>query len=233
LRHIESDALLVRTVAYGESDIIVTLVTETDGKLSALVRGGRKSTKRVGGALEPVHTIAVKLDDRGQDLAVLREARLHRVRARIVSNLEALEAAGTALRWARHLLPPRHAEPRAWETITGLLDALEESEQPPRVALAGAALRLLADAGYALDLERCVKCGKECSEGRAAMVDAARGGLVCRACGGAPRAMGAQLRRVARAAQRGERVEMSLAQADALVEMAEEAMAAHTGFDRG
>ena len=54
---IESEALVVRTVTYGESDVIATLVTETSGKVSTIVRGARKSTRRVGGALEPMHTI--------------------------------------------------------------------------------------------------------------------------------------------------------------------------------
>ncbi len=229
---IASDALVVRTVAYGESDLIVTLLTESDGKISALVRGGRKSSKRVGGALEPVHTIAVKLDDRGGDLATLREAALVKVRARTVLDLEALDAAGIALRWARHLFPPRHAEPRAWQTTIELLDELEEGGgSGPRTVLAGAALRLLADVGYALDFDRCVKCGRPCPDGRPAAIDGARGGLVCQSCGGARRLITPELRRIARAAQR-ERVAMTPEQAKSLLELVDDAMAAHTGFDR-
>jgi DNA repair protein RecO (recombination protein O) len=241
VKRIASDALVARTVAYGESDVIVTLLTKTDGKLSALVRGGRKSARRVGGALEPFHTVHVYVDDRGGDLGTLREARIVRVRANIVSTLGAMEAAGLAMRWARHLFPPRHAEPRAWATLHALLDALDAGACPPRVALASAALRLLADVGYALDLERCVKCGKPCPPGRVAQVDAARGGLVCHACGGARRMLSPELRAVAIAAQRGETPhetphetsEMTSAQADALLEMVDDAMAAHTGFEPG
>jgi len=229
---IASDALLVRSVAYGESDLIVTLLTESDGKVSALVRGGRKSTRRVGGSLEPVHTIAVKLDDRGGDLATLREATLSRVRARTVMDLEALDVAGIALRWARHLFPPRHVEPHAWNTTVGLLDDLEAASGPPRALLAGAALRLLADFGYALDLDRCVKCSRPCPEARAAAIDAARGGLVCQSCGGARRLISPELRRIGRAAQH-ERVTMTPEQADQLLEIVDDAMAAHTGFEGG
>jgi len=228
---IESEALVVRTVAYRESDVIVTLLTATDGKLGALVRGGRKSTRRVGGALEPVHTIAVKLEDRGGDLATLREARVVKVRARTVTDLEALDVAGMALRWARHLFQPRHPEPQAWETTLGLLDALEAGEGAPRALLAGAALRLLADVGYALDLDRCVKCGRLCPVDRPAAIDAGRGGLVCQACGGARRIMSPALRRIARAAAAGEPVTMSPEEADRLIAIVDDAMAAHTGFE--
>jgi DNA repair protein RecO (recombination protein O) len=233
-RAIASDALVARSVPYGESDLIVTFLTETDGKLGAIVRGGRKSTRRVGGALEPMHTVAVKLEDRGGDLATLREATVAKVRARLVTDLASLEAAGIALRWARHLFPPRHAEPRAWATITGLLDDLDDlaGTDAPRPLLAGAALRLLADVGYALELDRCIKCGRPCAEGRAAAIDAARGGLVCQSCGGARRLISPALRRIAQAAQKGG-VSMSAEQADELLRIADDAMAAHTGFDPG
>ncbi len=48
---------VVRTVEVGEADIIVTLVTEQVGKLSAIVRGARGARGASGGALEPVHTL--------------------------------------------------------------------------------------------------------------------------------------------------------------------------------
>ncbi len=233
MRHIESPALLVRSVAYGESDVIVTLITETHGKVSALVRGGRKSSRRVGGALEPLHTIEVKLDDRGGDLATLREAKILRVRAKVATDLEALDAAGTMLRWARHLFPARHAEPRAYATTEALLDALEKGRGSPRAALAEAALRLLGDVGYGLDFDQCVKCGKACPPTRSAFIDPSRGGLVCRTCGGARRVIAADVRSVGRKIHRGEAHEMTAEEAEELLAIADEAMAAHTGFEPG
>src|SRR5207237_1717729 len=117
---LESDALVVRTVEVGESDVVATLVTERAGKLAAVVRGARKGSRRVGGALEPVHTVAVLLDDKGTELTTLKEARIVRLRPAVVSNLETLEAAGVALRWARHLFPPRTPEPEGWQVLVEL-----------------------------------------------------------------------------------------------------------------
>ncbi|MGH7294638.1 MAG: DNA repair protein RecO, partial [Polyangiaceae bacterium] len=111
MNRIEGEALVVRTVEVGEADVIATLVTEQVGKVSAIVRGARKGSRRVGGALEPVHTIAVLLEDRGAELTTLKESRIVRTRVGLVSRLEALEAAGVALRWVRHLFPPRTPEP--------------------------------------------------------------------------------------------------------------------------
>ena len=232
MSRIESEALVVRTVEVGEADVIATLVTERVGKVSAVVRGARKGSKRVGGALEPVHTIAVLLDDKGAELTTLKESRIVRMRAGVVSRLESLDAAGVALRWVRHLFPPRTPEPEGWRILVELLDVLDEPSSEPRRELAKAGLSLLSAVGYALDLDRCVACSRECPPGKAACVDPARGGLVCRACGGAPSVLLPDTRAAARALASGERAQVSPAQAESLLRIVDRGMAAHAGFER-
>ena len=231
MKRIESAALLVRSVAYGEADLIATFFTETDGKLSAMIRGARRSTKRFGGALEPIHELSIVLDDKGKELCVLKEARIVRPREGIVSDLDLMDAAGRALRWVRHLCPARTPEPSAWDSLRALLDVLD-AQFPPLQHLAVFGLGLLADVGYAIDFERCVRCGKPCPDGRPAFVDAAGGGLVCMTCGGARRTIGREVRALAlRAQAREPGLVMSPAQASELIAIAEDAMSAHADFD--
>ena len=170
MSRIESEALVVRTVEFGEADLVVTLVTEQAGKVAAIVRGARRGSRRVGGALEPVHTISVVLDDKGAELATLKEAQVVRARAGVTGSLEALDSAGVALRWARHAFPPRTPEPEGWRVLVSLLDVLDAKVGSPRRELARAGLGMLAALGYALDLERCVVCGRPCPPGKAACV---------------------------------------------------------------
>ncbi|MBX3201408.1 MAG: DNA repair protein RecO [Labilithrix sp.] len=232
IRRIDSAALLVRSVPYGEADVIATFFTRESGKLSAIVRGARRSSKRFGGALEPIHELTVTLEDKGKELCVLKEARIVRPRAGIAASLEAMEAAGQALRWVRHLCPPRTPEPAAWSSLEDVLDALDTSgARETRRYLAIFGLRLLTDMGYALELDRCTRCGRSCPEGRSAFVDAAGGGIVCTSCGGARRTISGELRALASRAQRGEPVTLSWELAGTLIDVAEDAMAAHAGFD--
>ena len=233
MSRIDSEALVVRTVEFGESDVIATLVTEQVGKVSAVVRGARKSRPRIGGALEPVHTIAVLLEDKGGDLTTLKEARIVRTRTRVAGNLECLGAAGSALRWARHLFPPRTPEPAGWRVLVDLLEALEEGPISPRIQLARAGLALLGAVGYGLEFERCVSCGRPCPSSKAACVDAARGGLVCQACGGAPSLLSAEEREGVRALAAGRANEASEGHAEAALKLIDLALAAHAGLERG
>ena len=48
---VHTRAVLLRQVDTGESDRVVTLLTEELGKVSAIARGARKSRKRFGAAL--------------------------------------------------------------------------------------------------------------------------------------------------------------------------------------
>jgi DNA repair protein RecO (recombination protein O) len=233
VKTIESSALIVRSLTYGEADIIATLLTETHGKLSAVLRGGRKSKKRAPGGLEPFHTTEVRLEDRGGELLTLRNSRVVRVRAGILGSLEALDAAGVLMRWLRHLCPLRHPEPAAWATATALLDALDERPKDPRARLAKAALRLLSDVGYGLELEQCVSCGRPCPENRPACIDPPRGGLVCQRCGGAPTVLSPEVRRVAVAAQRGQDPPLADEQTEAILALVDAVMSVHGDFERG
>jgi DNA repair protein RecO (recombination protein O) len=232
MSRIEGEALVVRTVEVGEADVIATLVTREAGKLSAIARGARKGSRRIGGALEPVHTIAVLLEDKGSELVTLKESRIVRTRAGLVSNLDALDAAGVALRWVRHLFPPRTPEPEGWRVLVELLDALDAGERAPRKELARAGLAMLAAVGYALDLSRCVVCGRACPDGKPACVDPARGGLVCRACGGAVTVFSPEMRRAAHAIAHDRAAEASPGEAELLLQVVDRAMAAHAGFER-
>ena len=228
---IQTEALVVRTVEVGESDVVATLVTVQLGKVSAIVRGARKGSRRVEGALEPIHTIAVLLEDKGRDLVTLKESRIVRTRPALASNLESLGAAGTALRWARHLFPARTPEPQGWRILVELLDALDAEVGVARMELARAGLGLLRAVGYALDLERCVRCGRACPSGQSACIDPSQGGLVCRACGGATTVLLPDVREAARALASGSAPDVTATQAESLLRLVERSMAAHADFE--
>lgn len=182
-----TDALLLRKVPYGESDAVVTLFTEARGVVSAIARAARKSTKRFG-VLEPLHLLRITLEERpGADLGNLVEAALARPRLGLLGSLDRIEIASTALQWVRRASPPRVAEPMLWDDINSLLEDLDADPDPvvARSRLGEMGLRLLQSAGWGLQLSSCVRCGRPCEPGATACIDAAQGGLVCRACGGA------------------------------------------------
>lgn len=54
-----ADALVLRTYALGESDLIVVFLTRDRGKKRGVAKNARRSRKRFGGALEPLTEVRV------------------------------------------------------------------------------------------------------------------------------------------------------------------------------
>lgn len=228
----KSRAFLLRRTLVGEADVLVSLFTEEKGVLSVAARGARRPTTKLG-ALEPIHTLRVTFELRpGADVGKLVDAELATPRLRATSESERLDASFRALGWVSRISSPLEPDPRAFGVVESLLDALDaEAPARARLLLASTGLQLLEALGYGLELDACVSCGTPCPEGSSAMIDPARGGLVCRACGGARLLVRGPLRRGLSALARGdlEGVDRSLGDDGerALLEIVETAIAAH------
>ncbi len=173
----------MRSIDYRESDRIVTLLTEDFGKISLLARGARKSQRRFGGALQPYVLMNACFRPGRGDLAHLDRVSVERSFLGILRSLSSIGAAGAALAVIRERLPDHEPEPAVFDAAARFLSALDEGA-PPEEALLSLQIRVLDMLGFAPTLDRCVHCGKAPAPGQAASFDAARGGLVCRSCGG-------------------------------------------------
>lgn len=180
-------AFLLRAVDYGESDRILSLLTEDGGKVSAIARGARRSQKRFGGALEPFALIEVALAPSRGSLQRVTEATLLRAHPGLARRLERFGAAAYLIELVRELVAEEEPEPRVFALVDEALALLEEADRAAcaRLSLAATA-RALALAGTAISVDRCNACGRPVPPGRRACFDPARGGIVCTACGGGP-----------------------------------------------
>lgn len=181
LRAHRVDALVLRSIAYGEADAVVHLLVRGRGRVAAFARGARSSRKRFGGALEPFQRVEALLAEReGQELWALREARVVEGHGRLREDLHRIAHAG----YAAELI---HDLTRAGQPADGLFMLLEEFltrlEAGSATSARLRALELLAleASGFAPELGACARCGSEVPSGRAGF-DPDAGGIVCAAC---------------------------------------------------
>jgi recombinational DNA repair protein (RecF pathway) len=129
-----------------------------------------------------------------------------------------------------------------WQLAHSCLDQLEAmalsavatSERRAAIArltLAAHGLRLLVACGWRLELEYCVESGQRCPEGKSAMIDPARGGLVSRARGGAAgvRVSGDARQRLI-ATQSGDTSVLEESDAELVLQLVEASLRAHAGL---
>jgi DNA repair protein RecO (recombination protein O) len=238
-----SAALILRRIPYRDADLIVSFFTERLGQVSALARAARKSQRRFGGSLEPFHTLHVELEENsGSDLMMLKTAHIARARVGLYERLDAMEAAGRLMTWVRGASPSHTPEPLLWALTQRCLDTLaatspalavgaQDSRAPSaKRTLAAYGLGLLSVCGWRLELEQCVQSGVRCPDGKSAMVDPERGGLVSRAEGGAPFLLTGPTRQRLILAQSGVADALKEEDAEVGLTLVERCLRAHAGL---
>ncbi|MFL5273263.1 MAG: DNA repair protein RecO, partial [Anaeromyxobacteraceae bacterium] len=171
-------AIVLRTVDYGESDRIVTLLSRERGKVSAFARGARASRRRFGGALEPFTVLAAEAKERrGGDLLALESVAVVRGFGGIRTDLARIACASYACELVRELV--REGEPH--DELFALLEAyLARLDAGPAIpsALRAVELAALAGAGLMPRLDACARCGGALDASGRASFDLAQGGAL-------------------------------------------------------
>ncbi len=209
---VETEALILGRVVYGEADLIVQVLTTRFGRIAALARGARRNHKRFGGALEPMHTLKLELGEKPRgELYSLQGASIEHARTRLTSHLEAMTTAGQALKWVKKSVPQNLSDSLIWQALTAFLDRLDQKEAQPFASshLASFGLNLLRVLGWGVNLSTCISCARSCPPNKNAWIHPERGGLVCRSCGGGPFQVSGALRAELNDAQQGSSLPLS------------------------
>ncbi len=178
----QTEAVLLRAVPVGDDARLVTLLTREHGVQTVRVPV-RQAARSAKDALEPLHSYQCELGLRERDVARLLTCQMVRSRDGVLGSEARLQAAGAWVRIVRDCLWPGSADADLYDVVVQSLDALLAVDEAllPAEEVQGRA-HLLAVLGYAFEAGHCVSCGRDRAPSRAAYVDGARGGIVCRAC---------------------------------------------------
>ncbi len=177
----QSEAVVVGAIAYGEADRIVTLYTRDLGKVTAMARSARKSRARFGAALSYyVVGEAVLKERRGAEMLLLESFDARRDLSGLCVDVVRMGHASYATELVRELTVPHRPDPALYDLLVELY-AVVGASVPRAGTLRAFELRLLDEIGLRPALDRCVGCDGQ-SELERAVLDPARGGLVCPRC---------------------------------------------------
>lgn len=177
-----TEALVLRSVAYGDADLIVTLYTRVHGRLSAMARGARKSKRRFSGALGLFTISSAQLRGRaGGELWTLQGAEPVRSFASLAHDMGAFAHASYGTELVRELTAAEQPDEQILDLLVALYQVLE-AHGPAAQVLRAFELRLLDIIGLAPVLDRCAGCGTGDVDGRGMVLDLARGGVCCAGC---------------------------------------------------
>jgi len=173
----ESEAIVLRTYPFRESDLLVTLFTRAEGKVRGVARAAKKSRRRFGGALEPLTHVKVSYEDRErQELARLDACEVLDSPLTDEVNYPRALALAHVAELLDELLPDREANDAVFRLALSILSRLKGSEF--WIPLTYFELWMSRLMGYLPDLSECLACGRSLNGSRAyfhALVD----GLMC------------------------------------------------------
>ena len=184
----KTEAVVLRSIRYGESDRVLHLYTLAKGRVGAIAKGARKTKSRFGARLEPFSHVELLLHEGRGELHTVTGADLVRSHERSRADGYRMAAGHIGLEAMLRLFIEGDENPRAFHALTRFLDLLEDVDPPLPAQPAldplvlSFQLKLLWLSGYLPHLTGCASCGDE--DGGLVGFSPQAGGGVCEACRG-------------------------------------------------
>ncbi len=180
---VATEAVVLHAFDYLETSRILRLLTRDAGVQSVIAKGARRHRSRYGSALDLFAAGMAQLYAKpGRELHTLASFEVIRARHELSLDLARFTAASAlaelTLRFARD-----DAHPSLFDMFSETLDRLTgvSGERAREAAIAGA-WRLVAELGFAPELERCVVCQLEPPAEAQTSFNHGAGGIVCARC---------------------------------------------------
>ncbi len=171
--------LVLREVRYKEADRILTILTESEGKITAKARGALRKSSRTGAATQQLTWSDLTL--------FLNRGKWQVNEGSVIEGFPGLREDIALLALGSYFSECLDAfsaeeqpEPELLQLGLNSLYALSRKLREPLLIKAAFELRLMRISGFQPNVQRCVYCGKEEPEEPCLGIE--NGGLCCRAC---------------------------------------------------
>ena len=182
-RTLKCEAIVLRSIRYGEADRILRLYTRNHGLRSAIAKGARRANSRFGARLEPCMQVELLLHEGRGDLLTVTGADTVDARPGLRDGLAVLEAAARACDAVSRLFETDEPHPEVFvllaNELTWLAGQAGADELALRPNVLAFRLKLLLAAGLLPQLGSCATCGERT---HLRGFSAAAGGVVCSSC---------------------------------------------------
>ena len=177
---VKTQAVVLRSIRYGEADRILHLYTPHRGRVGAIAKGVRRTRSRFGGRLEPFFRLDLVLHEGRGELLTVTAAETVDGYARLRADGAGLDAAARACDAVSRLFETDEPHPEVYNLLCNELALLDaDPARATRTNQLAFRLKLLLAAGFAPQLAACTACG---AQDHLTGFSGAAGGVVCSAC---------------------------------------------------
>lgn len=179
---LKTEAVVLRSMRYGEADRILHVYTPNRGRLSAIAKGVRKTRSRFGGRLEPFCRVELVLHEGRSDLLTVTGAQTIAPYSRLRSNGATIDAAARACDAVNRLFGEAEPSEPVFHLLCNEMALLDgDAANAGHANQLAFRLKLLVAGGFAPYLAACASCGER---DHLVGFSGAAGGVVCASCEG-------------------------------------------------
>ena len=177
-----SQSIIMRTVEFGESDLIVSFFTRDKGRLKGIAKGARRSRKRFVNCLDNFSLVEMdyKLNNKGA-LNFLNSARLIDTFPGIRSDYNIMSVASFMIELIENLLPWELPDVLMFDLLIKTFSLLTHRKDIERVSIIFE-MMAISIGGYGINLDKCCTCGREYKGEGISIFKPVKGGIACLKC---------------------------------------------------
>src|ERR1700756_3348582 len=131
---LKTEAVVLRSIRYGEADRILHLYTPDRGRVGAIAKGVRRSRSRFGGRLEPFFRLRIELHEGRSELLTVTGAETVDGHRHLREDAAALDAAARACDAVGRLFETSEPHPGVFNLLCRKLALLDEQAASGRLA---------------------------------------------------------------------------------------------------
>ena len=174
-----TNALVLREVRYKEADRILTLLTESEGKITVKARGAYRKNSKISAATQQLTYSEMTLfGNRGR--WTVNEASVKEAFSGLRTDMELLSLGSYFAECVDAFSMEEQPEPELMQLVLNSLYALSRKLYSPEHIKAAFELRLMCICGYAPELSICSGCG--CQEPEEPVLSIDSGAVYCHRC---------------------------------------------------
>jgi DNA repair protein RecO (recombination protein O) len=178
----KTQAIVLHSIDYGESDRIVTFYTAEYGKVTGIAKGARRSKKRFANVLETFACLELLFSRRSHDgLAFLEEGKAINHYPGICNNLKKTLYASYLAEITEQFTVEHKKNSELFYLLQGFLELLDQGSASEDL-MRFFEMRLLKLVGYEPLLDRCLVCKLPVGDGDSYHFSVTEGGVKCLRC---------------------------------------------------
>jgi len=159
---VKTEAIVLSKLDYSDSSKIVSLYSESFGKISGIVKGARNKNSKIGMVVDPLNVIQMVLYNKEQrDVQLISSAELISYFQNIRNNFESIKYGYAVLELLKNLTVENEANERLYKGSKKILQLMDKSGETPEILFLKYFLFILQEAGFEIQMEHCSVCNNK------------------------------------------------------------------------